>query len=254
MKEWFKARNIWGAAILSMSDAEAGRLMKAVWTYTMTGEKQELSGVERVAYALILMTLGQDEQTDAEISMKRAAAGSTGGKQTQANASKRKQVEANTSNCFNKNKNKEEEEEKENITAVAVIKENATTTTDGMPFGLTEADIDASLSQDQRIEDACKTWALPCSAGNIAESRDLIREYGEGWVMQAIQIAGNNKPTWGYVKGVLATAKRNGSMNLPQKRTGKTVSAQQYQQRKYTDAELDNVGDDLLEEARRSRA
>lgn len=124
-----------------------------------------------------------------------------------------------------------------------------------MPFGLTEAEIDASLAQDQRVEDACKTWALPCSAGNIAESRDLIREYGEEWVMQAIQIAGNNKPTWGYVKGVLATAKRNGSMELPKRgKAGKTVSAQQYQQRNYTEEELMAVSDDLMEEARRARA
>ena len=88
MKDWFKARNIWGAAIIAMSDAEAGRLAKAVWTYTMTGEQQNLSGAEKGIFAMILMTLGQDEQANADISQKRALAGSMGGKQTQANASK----------------------------------------------------------------------------------------------------------------------------------------------------------------------
>ena len=111
MKDWFKARNIWGAAILSLSDAEAGRLAKALWSYTMSGEQQNLSGAEKGVFAMILMTLGQDEQANADISQKRALAGSTGGKQTQANASKRKQIEANTSNCFNKNKNKNKEED-----------------------------------------------------------------------------------------------------------------------------------------------
>ena len=95
MKDWFKARNIWGAAILALSDAEAGRLMKALWMYTMTGEQQNLSGAEKAIFAMILMTLGQDEQKDANISTVRAAAGSTGGKQTQAkraNGSKHKQL------------------------------------------------------------------------------------------------------------------------------------------------------------------
>ena len=35
---------------------------------------------------------------------------------------------------------------------------------------------------------------------------------------------------------------------------GRTVSAQQYAQRDYTEEELDSVSDDLLEEARRERA
>lgn len=66
MNDWFKARNIWGAAILALSDAEAGRLMKALWTYTMTGEQQNLSGAEKAIFAMILMTLGQDEKVGAK--------------------------------------------------------------------------------------------------------------------------------------------------------------------------------------------
>lgn len=110
MKEWFKARNIWGAAIMALSDAEAGRLMKAVWAYTMTGEQQNLSGAEKGVFALILMTLSQDDARSNEISEKRAASGAIGGKQKAANlaiATFATDDIANLANATNKNKNKE---------------------------------------------------------------------------------------------------------------------------------------------------
>ena len=70
MNDWFKARNIWGAAILTLSDAEAGRLAKAIWGYTMSGEEQNLSGAEKGLFAMIQMQLDQDAQRDADISEK----------------------------------------------------------------------------------------------------------------------------------------------------------------------------------------
>jgi hypothetical protein len=108
MKEWFKARNLWGAAILTLSDTEAGRLMKALWSYTMTGEQPNLSGAERGIFAMIQMTLSQDEAIDAEISKKRAAAGSAGGKQkvaNQANATFATNDVANQANALIRIKN-----------------------------------------------------------------------------------------------------------------------------------------------------
>ena len=116
MKEWFKARNIWGAAIQALSDAEAGRLMKALWKYTMTGEQQNLSGSEKAIFALILMTLSQDEEQANDISRKRAEAGSIGGRQkvaNQANATLATTEEATQASASNKNKNKNKEKEKE---------------------------------------------------------------------------------------------------------------------------------------------
>ena len=116
MRDWFKARNIWGAAIQTLSDAEAGRLMKALWKYTMTGEQQNLSGSEKAIFALILMTLSQDEEQANDLSRKRAEAGSIGGRQkvaNQANATFATDEEANQANASSKNKNKEKEKEKE---------------------------------------------------------------------------------------------------------------------------------------------
>ena len=123
MKEWFKARNVWGATILALSDEEAGRIAKAIWSFTMNGEIVELSGAEKGIFPMILMTLEQDEAHNAEVSAKRSAIGSLGGKQKVANATNCYQLQANDSNCYqkvaneaignNKNKNKNKESEKE---------------------------------------------------------------------------------------------------------------------------------------------
>lgn len=117
MKEWFKARTIWGAAIETLSDAEAGRLMKAIWRYAMSGEQTELTGAEKGIFALVLMTMSQDEAQANAISAKRAEAGSLGGKQKVANAIKCYEDVANVANAINKNQNKniEKDIEKESI-------------------------------------------------------------------------------------------------------------------------------------------
>ena len=194
MNDWFKARNIWGAAILSLSDAEAGRLAKALWTYTMTGEQQNLSGAEKGIFALMLMTLGQDEQANADISKKRALAGSMGGKQKQANSSKcyqNKQMIANEANATNKNKNKEEDKED---------KDN-TRTREDMPFGLTDDDIQASIDRRQQLEDAARSIGLQVTEAGMMYGERLVQEYGLEKVLDAIKKA-VDIPKWAYVEGI----------------------------------------------------
>lgn len=194
MNDWFKARNIWGAAILSLSDAEAGRLAKALWTYTMTGEQQNLSGAEKGIFALMLMTLGQDEQANADISKKRALAGSMGGKQKQANSSKcyqNKQMIANEANATNKNKNKEKEEEDKEDTR----------TREDMPFGLTDDDIQASIDRRQQLEDAARSIGLQVTEAGMMYGERLVQEYGLEKVLDAIKKA-VDVPKWAYVEGI----------------------------------------------------
>jgi hypothetical protein len=114
MKEWFKARNVWGAAITALSDDEAGRLAKAIWAYTMSGEIQEIEGAGKGIFAMIIMTLAQDAEHDADVSAKRSDAAKS--MHLQANADKCKQLYANDdikNKNKNKNKNKEQESESE---------------------------------------------------------------------------------------------------------------------------------------------
>ena len=93
MKEWFRFRTSWNAAIRTLSPEEGGRLLLAVLDYTISGEAPALSGAAQAVFAMIAETLDRD----AEVSSKRAAAGAKGGKQTRANTNKRKQTEANGS-------------------------------------------------------------------------------------------------------------------------------------------------------------
>lgn len=120
MNEWFKARNVWGAAITALSDEEAGRLAKAIWAYTMDGELIEIDGAGKGIFALIMMTLKQDEEHNAEISLKRSKATEEYRNQKNTNDTKKHQMISNDiksnqmiSNDDNKNKNKSKNKNKE---------------------------------------------------------------------------------------------------------------------------------------------
>ena len=89
MDEWFKARLIWHEGIEALSDAEAGRLAKALWKYAATGEVENLSGGEKFAFAMCMATLRQDMQKREELSEARSEAGKKGGRPRKANESKK---------------------------------------------------------------------------------------------------------------------------------------------------------------------
>ena len=128
MKEWFKARNVWGAGIEALSDEEAGKFAKALWAYTMTGEKIDLTGAAAGLFAIAIMQLSIDDEQAEEISKRRSAAGSIGGRKraenqanassdigdqaNQANASFASDDQANQANADNKNKNKSKNKNK----------------------------------------------------------------------------------------------------------------------------------------------
>lgn len=122
MKEWFKARNVWGAVFESLPDADAGQLAKALWVYTMTGAETELSGSLRSVFAMFRFQLDLDDEQTRELSEIRAASGRKGGRPPKSAAdpenpekakktialfaSDENQTEAKLAIAPNKNKNK----------------------------------------------------------------------------------------------------------------------------------------------------
>ena len=92
---------------------------------------------------------------------------------------------------------------------------------------------------------------------NMIEARDMAREYTLEWLLRAIETAGGGKEqTWRYVHGILRSWKDNGGPDAPRKQQAspaKVVSAQQYQQREYTEDQLNEISGDLLAEARALR-
>ena len=102
MDEWFKARLIWYDGIEALSDAEAGRLAKALWKYAATGEVTTGSGGERFALATCLATLKKDAAERTKLSEIRSRSGAQGGR---PKGSKEKANESKKSICFSEKAN-----------------------------------------------------------------------------------------------------------------------------------------------------
>ena len=104
-KCWFVYYS-WLEAIESLSDSEAGRLLKCCLKYSSTGEGEILSGNERGIWLMIKHQIDRDNERAAEISQKRREAGAL----SRSNCN---QLQANDSNCNQKRREKEEERREE---------------------------------------------------------------------------------------------------------------------------------------------
>lgn len=92
-----------------LTDEQCGRLIRALVDYA-NGMEPDLDGKEIIAFRFLKASIDRNEK----LSAVRAAAGSKGGKQTQANASNRKQTEANGSKTEQKTINKNKDINKNN--------------------------------------------------------------------------------------------------------------------------------------------
>jgi len=96
-------------AIEPLGDAERGRLFTALLEYARSGEVPQLGGNERFLFPMMKAQLDRDAATSADLSEKRAAAGSKSKQTKQLLA-----YEANDSNCTqDKEEDKEEDKEKD---------------------------------------------------------------------------------------------------------------------------------------------
>ena len=100
-KCWFVYYS-WLEAIESLSDSEAGRLLKCCLRYSSTGEGEILSGNERAIWLMIKPQIDRDNERAEEISQKRREAGAL----SRSNCN---QLQPNDSNCNHKRKIREEE-------------------------------------------------------------------------------------------------------------------------------------------------
>lgn len=60
MDKCFKARLAWRAGIEALSDAEAGRLAKALWRFAETGEEPDLRGNEKFIFVMCAADIRKD--------------------------------------------------------------------------------------------------------------------------------------------------------------------------------------------------
>lgn len=210
MKDWFKARNIWGAAISALSDEEAGRLAKAIWAYTMNGEVVELEGAGNGIFAMILLTLGQDAERDDDISAKRSNAAKN--MHLQANAYKCIQKQANDSNCSNKNQNKNIDKEQESESEL-----------------IADADAHQLQMEQNRVLDAAEDAGFKMSNSVRASLIALFADCGLEKMLEGIRSCSEHGAVnLAYLRAVLS--------GKPKEQKPR-VEAQNYDQRDYTDVQ-----------------
>ena len=231
-----------------LSDAEAGRLLKALMHY-INGKEDNLSGREQLVFAMLKAQIERDAASYTAYADKQRENGKKGGRPKKTETQKTQRFFDEThENPKNLEYESEYESESESEGVV-----NAPAPAD-MPFGLTDAEIDASLSRDQAIEQAARDAGLPFFPRNIETARDLANDYGMEWLLEAIKRTADGKSqTWGYVKGILRSWKERGGMDAESRpkpaNDSKRVTAQNYTQRNYTDEELNSQTAALLREA-----
>ena len=216
----------WVEVTGELTAQEKGRLIDAIVLYAQGGDWQEqIKGNERYLFPAFKKQIDRARET----SGKRASAGSIGGKQkqTEANASKCKQTEANASKNakeYNNNNNNDKEYKNE------VKGDEVPPTPQKAPRRFTPPSV-------EEVAVYCR------ERGNSVSPQRFVDFYAaKGW-----RVGSAAMKDW---RAAVRTWEDRDE-HPPNRR--KTVGAQQYAQRSYTEAELTAVSDDLLAEAREVR-
>lgn len=211
LKIWTSFREV----ISPLNDAEKGRLFDAMLLYAETGEQPDLKGNERYIWPTAKQAIDRAEKKADTLRQN----GNKGGRppkeenQTKPNETKEKQTKANESNLFDKDKEKEKEKVKENH--LTVVKEKPLTR-----FTPPSVDDVRAYCQER---------------GNRVDAQRFVDFYAsKGWRV-------GNQPMKDW-RAAVRTWERDD-------RPVKTVSAQQYTQRDYTEDDLDAATADLINEA-----
>ena len=92
VRDVVRLRTLWYAAIRTLSPEDGGRLFQAILDYAITGETPALSGAAQAVFVMIAADIDEDNDRDKKISAIRSAAGARGAAKT--NAGKRQQKAA----------------------------------------------------------------------------------------------------------------------------------------------------------------
>lgn len=221
--------------VAKLSDEELGRLVRALAQYHSTGETQDLDGRESIAYDFIKEDIDEIEE--------RYTAKCEQNKRNRTSAYEKPQLSTDDNDRQRSSTNAYKENIKEKIIE---IKDNVSSYTD-TPFG--EVEVDPVIVALQR--------ELNGLTQSHYEDLDGFRKVlDDDLIMEAINEAvAHSARSWAYVRTILQTYVRDGIRTVGQARersaqkkdkfTGKKVTAQLYEQRHYTEEELENRVDSL---------
>ena len=260
MKDWFKFRTAWLQAIGMFELEAAGRLFLAVITYAATGEEPALSGPEMAVFTVIAQVLRED----AELSAMKSAAGAQGGRPKKKRSEKKqcfseeydseKQCFLNEKQCFSEENGGEKQcfftppEVPEGPRIKALDSMPAATEEKEDAEAPTDTHIDTSIDTNntnnyrENRNDSKKRFAVPTveevdaycrERGNNVDAQRFVDFYAsKGW-----RIGKEPMRDW---RACVRTWERNGRDRVDVSGSGpvrpaKTVAAQQYSQRDYSD-------------------
>ena len=260
MKDWFKFRTAWLQAIGMFELEAAGRLFLAVITYAATGEEPALSGPEMAVFTVIAQVLRED----AELSAMKSAAGAQGGRPKKKRSEKKqcfseeydseKQCFLNEKQCFSEENGGKKQcfftppEAPEGPRIKALDSMPAATEEKEDAEAPTDTHIDTSIDTNntnnyrENRNDSKKRFAVPTveevnaycrERGNNVDAQRFVDFYAsKGW-----RIGKEPMRDW---RACVRTWERNGRDRVDVSGSGpvrpaKTVAAQQYSQRDYSD-------------------
>lgn len=260
MKDWFKFRTAWLQAIGMFELEAAGRLFLAVITYAATGEEPALSGPEMAVFTVIAQVLRED----AELSAMKSAAGAQGGRPKKKRSEKKqcfseeydseKQCFLNEKQCFSEENGGKKQcfftppEAPEGPRIKALDSMPAATEEKEDAEAPTDTHIDTSIDTNntnnyrENRNDSKKRFAVPTveevdaycrERGNNVDAQRFVDFYAsKGW-----RIGKEPMRDW---RACVRTWERNGRDRVDVSgpgpvRPAKTVAAQQYSQRDYSD-------------------
>ena len=187
------------ATIDMLSDAEAGRLLKALLHYA-NDITDTLPGQEKLVFAMLKTQIDRDDASYQDFLDKQRENGKKGGRPKNpilsAENPKNPSLFEKTQKTQEKDKDKEEDN-KVNVKDARAREE--------LPFGLTDADIQDSLARDSQIEAAARSAGLNTSETAMLKARDYAQQYGLDTLLDAIRKTPlqAQKPSWAYVEGIL---------------------------------------------------
>lgn len=257
VRDVVRLRTLWYAAIRTLSPEDGGRLFQAILDYAITGETPALSGAAQAVFVMIAADIDEDNDRDKKISAIRSAAGARGAAKTNAGKSRQKAAIAGTDRQMPANAGLYQEKpanvskcrqmptdapEGPRIKALDSVPaapsgENATDTyidihsnyiNNSMGNGISKKGTGFVIPSVEEVAAYCR------ERGNNVDAQRFVDFYtSKGW-----QIGKEPMRDW---RACVRTWERNGrdrvevSGSTGATRPAKTVAAQQYSQRDYSD-------------------
>ena len=145
------------ATVDLLSDAEAGRLIKALLHYS-NGVIDDLPGQEKLVFAMLKSQIYRDAASHHDFCDKQRENGKKGGRPKNPMVFEENPKNPSLFSETQKSQDKEKDKDKEEDN-----RERERDAREEMPFGLTDEDVHETLKRNEAIEEAATSAGLPMS-------------------------------------------------------------------------------------------